>query len=313
MDSRQLTYFRQIVDSGSMSGAARMLGIAQPSLSQQTRNLEDSLGVELLVRTARGVVPTEAGQRLYDHSCRITRMMEVARADVVSVGSQPAGRVVFGMPASVSMALSIPMAETVRIEMPQVRFYAAEAMSGHIKEWVLSGEVDLAVLYDNEGLEGCSSELILTEDLWFYSSPEDWPFERVPGAPVPMAEVVAKELILPSARHGLRIFIERLTRAARLDLAVATEMDSLQQIKALVARGSGYTILSPAAVTDLVEGGQLVGSPIDGPRMRRPVYLVRSSKSRVTAASRAIEFFCREVVRDLVGRGIWQADLPERA
>ena len=50
------------------------------------------------------------------------------------------------------MALSIPLAETVRVEMPRVHFCATEAMSGHIKEWVKSGEIDLALLYDEDGI-----------------------------------------------------------------------------------------------------------------------------------------------------------------
>ena len=77
---------------------------------------------------------------------------------------------------------------------------------------------------------------------------------------------------------------------------VTLEMDSLPQIKSLVARGSGYTIISPAAVIDLVEDGKLLGSPIRGPRLSRKIYLVRSAVNRITAACRATEECCREVV-----------------
>ena len=103
-----------------------------------------------------------------------------------------------------------------------------------------------------------------------------------------------------------------MTRAeiqAELD-RLYTEMDSLNQIKSLVARGSGNTILSQSAVHDLVLDGQLVGSPIVRPKLSRKVYLVRSSKMAATAASRAVEDLCREVVADLVRRGIWRAHLP---
>lgn len=311
MDSRQLAYFRQIVDSGSMSAAARVLGIAQPSLSQQTRNLETHLGTELLSRTARGVVPTEAGQVLYDHSCRIGGLIAEAEDAVRAIGAEPSGRVEFGMPASVSMALSIPLAETVRVEMPQVRFCATEAMSGHIRELVTSGEIDLALLYDQDGIGDCPSRLILMEDLWFYAAPDDWPFATPSGVPVPLAEVMALDLVLPSQRHGLRRLIDRVVKAERLQTRVVTEMDSLQQIKALVARGSGHTILSPAAVHDLVEAGRLSGSQIVSPRMRRPVYLVRSARRPVSAATRAIETHCLRVIEDLVRRRIWQAEFPD--
>ena len=296
-----------------MSEAARVLGVAQPSLSQQTRNLEEYIGNELLTRTARGVTPTEAGQLLYGHACRIAELLVQAEQEVRAVSSEPSGRVVFGLPASVSMALSIPLAETVRVEMPRVHFCATEAMSGHIKEWVKSGEIDLALLYDQDGIGDCASELILMEDLWFYAAPDDWPFETAPGEPVRLADVMQLDLVLPSRRHGLRTLIDRVAKSERLEPRVVTEMDSLQQIKALVARGSGHTILSPAAVHDLIEIGRLVGSQIVEPRMRRPVYFVHSAKTRVTAATRAIERYCRKVIEDLVRRGIWQAEFPTKA
>ncbi|WP_198174165.1 LysR family transcriptional regulator [Mesorhizobium xinjiangense] len=311
MDSRQLANFRQVVESGSMTAAARVLGMAQPSLSQQIRKLEQHFGTELLLRTARGVVVTEAGHVLYEHAVRITTLMDVAEEEVRTTGAEPVGRVVFGLPASVSMALSIPLAETIRVEMPRVQFCATEAMSGHIKELVKNGEVNLALLYDLDGVGECASRLILREDLWFYAAPDNWPLDTPPGQPVQLDKVMALDLVLPSRRHGLRTLIDRITKAEHVASHVVTEMDSLQQIKALVARGSGYTILSPAAVHDLVEMGHLVGSQIVEPRIRRPVYIVRSAQLRVTAASRAIETHCLEVINDLVQRGIWQAEIPD--
>ena len=310
MDSRQLRYFREIIESGSMSGAARTLGIAQPSLSQLVRNLEESLGVELLIRTARGISATEAGDRLYHHACRIEAILAAVRADVVGVGSEPSGRVVFGMPPSVSMALSIPMAETTRLEMPQVQLSVTEAMTGHLRDWVMKGEVDLALLYDVSNIGDCTASLLVQETLWFYAAPDDWPFETPPGQPVSLRQVAGTELVLPSDRHGLRIYLERAARARRLTLDVAIAIDSMPQIKALVARGSGYTILSPAAVSDMIASGALVGSPISDPPLRRNIYLVRSSTTPATLASRRTEETCRAVVADLVGRGIWQADIP---
>lgn len=309
MDSRQLKHFREIVECGSLSSAARALGIAQPSLSMLVRNLEETLGVELLVRSAKGVSATEAGERLFHHAVRIENMLQAARDDVVGVGSEPTGSVVFGMPPSISMALSIPMAETIRLEMPQVHFTATEGMTGHLRDWVMKGEVDLALLYDDRNIGDCTSSLLVHEDLWFYSAPDDWPFDTPPGEAVDFRKVAATELVLPSERHGLRAFVERTARRERMSLNVSIAIDSMPQIKALVARGSGHTILSPAAVQDMVSTGALVGCPIGHPQLRRTVYLVRSCASPVTLAGRRTEQTCREVVADLVARRIWQAEL----
>ena len=65
MDSRRLRYFVQIVDSGSITRAAALSGVAQPALSQQLAILENELKVKLLDRSVSGVTPTSAGRVLY--------------------------------------------------------------------------------------------------------------------------------------------------------------------------------------------------------------------------------------------------------
>ena len=68
MDVRQLKYFVGIVDAGSFSKASQKLFVAQPSLSQQIANLEFELKAKLLLRSARGIMPTAAGGVLYRHA-----------------------------------------------------------------------------------------------------------------------------------------------------------------------------------------------------------------------------------------------------
>ena len=68
---RHLRYFVGIVDAGSLSRAAQTLFVAQPTLSQQMTELEDDLGVPLLLRSVRGVKPTPAGEALYREASRI--------------------------------------------------------------------------------------------------------------------------------------------------------------------------------------------------------------------------------------------------
>src|ERR1700733_3028243 len=76
MQYRQLFYFVKIVEAGSFSQAARTIHVAQPALSQQIAELEASLGVPLLQRSARGVRPTVAGERLYEEASSILRKLE---------------------------------------------------------------------------------------------------------------------------------------------------------------------------------------------------------------------------------------------
>ena len=83
MELRQLRYFVNVVDMGSLSKAAARLSVTQPSLSQQISNMEYQLGVPLLLRSSSGVRPTDAGAKLYHHARLVLRQMQDLAADVV--------------------------------------------------------------------------------------------------------------------------------------------------------------------------------------------------------------------------------------
>lgn len=92
MNFRRLKYFVKIVDIGSLTQAAEVLHIAQPALSQQVATLEGELNQQLLIRTKRGVTPTDAGKILYTHARAILRQCEQAQLAVHNVGQALSGK-----------------------------------------------------------------------------------------------------------------------------------------------------------------------------------------------------------------------------
>ena len=97
MNLRRLKYFVKIVDIGSLTQAAEVLHIAQPALSQQVATLEGEMDQQLLIRTKRGVTPTEAGKILYTHARTILRQCEQAQLAVNNVGQTLRGQVSIGL------------------------------------------------------------------------------------------------------------------------------------------------------------------------------------------------------------------------
>ena len=313
MDIRQLRYFVGIVDSGSFSAASVRLGVAQPSLSQHVLQIEKSLGVELLVRTARGVTLTESGQSLYARAIDIIRAFDGAIDELRDQSAKPNGQVTFGFPSSVSNVLTVPLAETVRQEFPQIVLRAMDAMSGHVQQWLTEATIDFGMLYDVNAVRHLQVTPLLVEDLYLVASADSWNGAAVADGsarqPIDLADCANLDLILPHRTHGLRDMIERFARAHGVALNVAMEIDSLSQIKNIVERGSGFTILAHAAVYQEVMRGAFVLVPIRNPAIRRTVYLVTNPERRLTRAAKEIQELTMKIVVELVQKGVWRGQL----
>ena len=91
MDIRQLNYFVAVYEQGSVSAAARLCCVAQPSLSAALRQLEQELGVTLFIRLPKGVMPTEDGEKLYGHAGRLLGQLQSLKASF----REPVARVKF--------------------------------------------------------------------------------------------------------------------------------------------------------------------------------------------------------------------------
>ena len=309
MDIRQLRYFIAIAEAGSLSLAARQLHIAQPSLSLHLANMEKELDVRLLERTPRGSTLTAEGQVLLRHAVEICGGLNRCIAEMRELSAEVVGHVRFGMPPSVSMVMAVPLAETVRIELPDVHLRVSEAMSGFINAWVNDGTVELGFLYYLNEAEHLKITHVLNERLYFFSAPDNWPLATPPGTPVPLRDLAGIELVLPGEPHGLRRIIENAAAEAKVSLNVVTELDAMTQIKELVARGSGCSIFAPAACHDFVTTGRLMKTPIIDPVISRPVYLVRNGSLAQTRACAAIERITLKVAADMVARDIWEGEL----
>src|SRR5690606_14007600 len=120
MDFRQLRYFANIVESGSLAKASRQLFIAQPALSQQIAKLEAEVGRSLLNRSARGVTPTESGLALYHRACFILRQLDQALSIARQESGEVRGMVSLGLPAPTASAIGLPLVRAIREKYPSI-------------------------------------------------------------------------------------------------------------------------------------------------------------------------------------------------
>ena len=185
MNLRRLQYFVKIVDIGSLTQAADILHVAQPALSQQLATLEGEVRQQLLVRTKRGVTPTEAGKVLYRHAQLILRQCEQAQADMNAAGQGLSGAVSVGLaPGTAAAGLAAAAAaHRARARHPGIVLYLNETYGTTLSELVMNGRMDLAVLYGGTtAVHGLAFQPLLREPLFLVGPATPWtpPPETVP-------------------------------------------------------------------------------------------------------------------------------------
>jgi LysR family transcriptional regulator, nitrogen assimilation regulatory protein len=241
MQYRHLYYFVKIVEAGSFSQAARTIHVAQPALSQQIGELEASLGVALLQRSARGIKPTAAGQRFYDEAASILRRYENLPALVHSSIGDVDGLVSVGMSGSLSTILVGPFIERCRAAFPKITLRITDADSESLRGEVEKGRLDLALLFEDEFFPVVHRQPLFRQNHYLISSKRSAP---TAGPTISLAEAAKIPLILPGPLNARRIVIDRVFTAAGLSLNIAAEASNVPSELSAVRSGSASTILN---------------------------------------------------------------------
>ncbi|WP_447918779.1 LysR family transcriptional regulator [Achromobacter aegrifaciens] len=244
MDLKQIEYFLRVAERRSFSRAAEMLDVAQPTLSRQVRLLELELGQHLLYRNGRGAEPTEAGLRFLEHARALLTLAERAKEDLQTLRETPTGKVVVGLPPRIARVLTPPLVQAFRRSFPEASIAVAEGLSAQVREWLLAGRVDLALLYDPAPSPQLAYESLFREDLVLVAAAGHRP--ALPSR-IAVAELGNYPLVVPSLPNAIRTLVESVCRAQGVRLTIAVEVDAVQTIVELAAQGDAYAILPRSA------------------------------------------------------------------
>jgi len=289
MDLTRLRYFAAAAQAGSISRAAAALHLTQPSLSRQVGLLEQELGQRLLERHGRGVVPTEAGTALLQHAQAIFELAERARADMADRQQNPRGRLTVGLPPRVAYVIAADLVERFHARYPEAGITVVEDLSLRLREWLVGGRADLAVLFDPPPSPQIHLETLLREPLVLVS-------KRPLPARMRLAEAVQHTLVMPSAPHALRRVLEEQAAPRGLALHVLAEVDSVQTVMNIVARGVADTVV-PASVPR--HAGAHLGihvAAIHAPALRNKLMLGIPTARPATRLAQGVAQLLRELL-----------------
>lgn len=298
MNFKQLEYFVHVAELGSFSKAALVLDIAQPALSRQVRALETDLRETLLLRNGRGVVLTEAGQRLYEHGVNILQALAQAESDMGASRDEPVGRITIGLPPSVGRQLTLPLIDGFQRRLPRARLAIVEGLSSHIAEWIATGRVDLGLLYNPEAQPALEISPVLEEALCLVS-PAGGPGERAAAAVLPLRELPRFPLVVPERGHAIRKLLETQAVLSGLKLEIAWEVSSIAAIIDLVCAGYGHAVLHASAVAASGRADQLRVRTLVEPRLVSVLCQAVSAHKRPSPLMRQATRLLTELVRAL--------------
>jgi LysR family nitrogen assimilation transcriptional regulator len=302
MDLRQLKALVTVVETGSVTRAAELLRLVQPAVTRQIRALEDEFGVPLFDRTHHGMRPTAAGLSLADRARRALAELERARAELAVTPGTVTGIVSVGLLESTAGLLSEPLASAVLRDHPGIELRVITAYSGHLQEWLGSGDLDLSLLYNLASTPSLNVQPLVSEKLWAVA-PTLAGLE--PGRPVTLAEISAHPLVMPTPGHGLRTLIDRAITQTHADVDIAVQTNSMSLQKQFVQSGHGWTVLPGAGIAGDVALGTLSAAPLEEPEIWRSIVLGTSRARQITPAVQTVARQLARQVRRSAREGRW--------
>ena len=243
MNLDQLEAFVHVAELRSFTRASSILGRPQPALSRLVRQLEVELRQNLLHRNGRGVMLTEAGKVLLEHSKGILHQVDAARHALTSLQGTLDGHVTIGLAPSVARFATLALVRGFQKNFPQATISVSEGLSSYLGEWLAMGRIDAAVMYDTGDTPLVDKRVLFKEEMFLISRQD----ADVPGE-IALADLVNYPLIIPGRQHAIRTLVELHAAERGLVLNIAFEIDAVPPMLDLIEEGYGHAVLPVNAI-----------------------------------------------------------------
>ncbi len=284
MDLSQLHVFLTVAKEQSFSRAAEKLYRTQPAVSIVIRKLEESVGQPLLVRGARQVKLTDAGELLRDYAERLLNLRDEIQKGMEDLGNLGRGELRLGVNESSIHAL-LPALARYRKLYPGVKLIMHRTLSRDIPQEVLNYRLDLgAVSYVPQDAKLAAVE-ILSDELTFVVPPKH-PLAR--RRSVDIKELGEETFIAHNVESPYRSRVIQLFEKHRVPLHRDIEMPTIESIKRFVQMGMGVAIVPRMCVLWEVERKHLAEVRIRQLKMPRSLYLVSRRGAKLSHAAEGL-------------------------
>ena len=264
MTLNQLRAFVEAERLGSFTAAAEAMQVAQASVSELVRRLEDELGAQLFVRGSRRLALTAAGQELLPYAQQSVHAADGGVQAVRSVGSLGGGTATFGVPRNADYYLLSHLVQTFHMRYPSVRVRLVGQNSAETAAAIQAGEIEAGMLILPIDDEDLTVQPLLRDEV-FYVSADPTHCET----PVTIERFAEATLVLYDAHYGwkdpTRRQLAERAQLAGLRLEPMIEIEHVESALKLVAADIGDTIASGAVINSPAFPPGLYTAPFSEP------------------------------------------------
>ncbi|MCM1972215.1 transcriptional regulator CynR [Streptomyces sp. G1] len=292
LELRHLRYLLAVAEHASFTRAAEELRISQPTLSQQIKQLESTIGVQLLDRTGRsGVRLTDAGETYVLHARRALRDLAAAERAVRDVADLSRGHLRLAVTPTFTAYLVGPLAAELHARHPGITLDVKDMAQDRIEAGLLADELDLGIAFDGPHLPGVTATPLYAETLSLVTAAAP---AAGPHPPLPVTGLADRQLALLSGDFATRGHIDAYLADHRVRPRIAVEGNSVQTLTEIVRRTDLATVL-PDAVTE--DHAHLAPVALEPALPTRTVALLRRENAYRSSAAGAFTRLTHEHVR----------------
>lgn len=281
MDLTLIRSFLAVAEAGAITEAAERIGVTQPALSRRIQQLEDDLGVELLVRGRKGAQLTEMGRLVLSEAQGIVARYEQMRETVVSHQQLEGGTVRIGGGAT---AVSFILPEAIaafQAAHPQVRFQMREAGSSEVADDVVGGQLELGVVTLPVRDRELDVTLLTTDRVVLVARRDHALAQR---RRVRIQDLADQAFVAFEAGSALRQIIDSKLRDAGVEVNVVMELRSIPAILRMVQTTGNLAFVSRLGMD---QQSDVVEVPVQGLRIERRLAIIARSAGALSPAAAA--------------------------
>lgn len=285
MELRVLRYFLTVAREGSITKAAEMLHMTQPTLSRQLMNLEEELGTALFLRGRHQTLLTEEGVLFEQRVEEIISLVDKTEQEFIVQKDQVSGVVSIGCVESTAMKLLPEILERFTEKYPRVQYDLYSGYGNDIKEKIDKGLIDLGIMTEPVEVGKYDSVVLPQKERWGLLMPEDALYAG--RETLDMSDLAELPLIIPKRellRSEIANWCEEFDR-----LHIVATYNLLFSAVLLVERGIGCAVC--------LDGASVIGSchrtvfvPFSPERITSNVLIWKRSRGFSPAASLFMEF-----------------------